>query len=72
MRVDLLKKKIGLYLKKEQLIQNSEYTKLEKHYLAKSRKNLTVANLLFKISDADEVKKILKLSSDFDFNDWIL
>lgn len=72
MRVDLLKKKIELYLKNEQLIQSSEYTKLEKLYLTKSRKNLTVANLLLKISDVDEIKKILKLSSDFETYDWAI
>ena len=72
MRVDLLKKKIELYLKNEQLIQSSEYTKLEKLYLIKSRKNLTVANLLLKVSDTDEIKKILKLSSDFETYDWAI
>ncbi len=72
MRTDILKKKITSYIKKEQLMQSQEYAKLEKHYLTKSRKNLTVANLLLKISDTEEIKKILKLSSDFETYDWAI
>ena len=53
MRVDVLKKRITLYIKKEQLMQSQEYTNLKKHYLTKSRKNLTVANLMLKISDTE-------------------
>src|SRR3989344_3273630 len=72
MRIDALKNKIQAYIKKEQLMQSQEYAKLEKNYLIKSRKNLTVANLLLRISDAEEIKKILKLSSDFETYDWAI
>ncbi len=47
---ELLKRKIERYLRKGQLFENDEHIKLEKPFLRKSRKNFTVANLLFKIS----------------------
>ena len=47
-RNEVLKRKIEGYLKKEQLFKNDEHKKLEKLFLTKSRKNFTVANILFK------------------------
>jgi len=72
MRTDMLKKKIASCIKKEQLMQSQEYAKLEKHYLAKSRKNFAVAKLMLKISDTEEIKKMLKISSDFETYDWAI
>mgnify|MGYP001572747096 CR=1 FL=1 len=71
-RIDILKKKIESYLKKEQLLKSTEYTKLEKPYLAKARKNFTAANLLFRISDQEKLKDILNLAFDFYFYDWVI
>lgn len=71
-RVDILKKKIDGYLRKEQLLKNQEHTKLEKPFLTKARKNFTVANLLFKISEQEELKKVLALASDFNSYDWVI
>lgn len=71
-RIDFLKRKIQIYLKREQLLKNEEYTKLEKPYLKKARKNFTVANLMFKISEEDGFKKVLSLSSDFETYDWVI
>ncbi len=42
-REDVLKNKIGRYLKKEQLFELEEYKRLEKSFLIKSRKNFTVS-----------------------------
>ncbi len=50
-RNEMLKKRIERFLKKEQLFKNEEHKKLEKLFLAKSRKNFSVANLMFKISE---------------------
>jgi uncharacterized protein (UPF0332 family) len=71
-RVDFLDKKIERYLGKEQLLKNREYTSLEKPYIAKSRKNLAVARLLFKISENDDSKRLLSLASGFEMYDWVI
>jgi uncharacterized protein (UPF0332 family) len=71
-RVDFLKKKIAGYLKKEQLFKDEEYKKLERSYQAKARKSFTVANLQFKISDEENVKKMLNLTSEFEMFDWVI
>ena len=71
-RIDILKKKIDAYVRKEQLLKNQEYTQLEKPFLRKARKNFTVANLLFKLSEQEEIKKILALPSDFELYDWVI
>ena len=71
-RNEALKRKIGGYLKKEQLLKNNEHKKLEKPFLAKSRKNFTVANVLFKISEREDARKLLNLASDFDTYDWVI
>ena len=68
-RYDFLKGKIEGYLKKEQLFRSDEHKKLEKPFLAKARKNFTVANLLFKISEQEEMRKLLSLASDFEMYD---
>ena len=71
-RIDFLQKKIEGYLRKEQLLKKEEYTQLEKPFLKKARKNFTVANLMFKISEQDEFKKLLALSSDFETYEWVI
>ncbi len=71
-RINLLKKKIENYLKKGQLVQNDDNKQFEKLFLKKARKNITVASLLFKISDEEDIKKLLKLSSDFETYDWTI
>lgn len=71
-RIEMLKKKIERYLKKEQLFKNDEHKKLEKPFLAKSRKNFAVANLLFKISEQEDTRKLLNLASDFEAHDWVI
>lgn len=69
---EVLKIKIDRYLKKEQLFNNEEHKKLEKPFLTKSRKNFTVANLLFKISEQEDMRKLLNLASDFEMYDWVI
>lgn len=67
-----LKRKIEQYMKKGQLSQSDEHKKLEKSFSAKSRKNFAVANLLFKISEHEDTRKILNLSADFEMYDWVI
>ena len=69
---ELLKIKIERYLRKEQLFGNDEHKKLEKPFLRKSRKNFTVANLLFKISEQQDTRKLLNLAPDFEMYDWVI
>lgn len=71
-RNEILKNKINIYLKKEQLLQGDEHKKLEKSFLTKSRKSFNVANLLFKISEQEEIRKLLSLASDFETYDWAI
>ena len=71
-RIDFLQRKIGGYLRKEQLLKKEEYTQLEKPFLRKARKNFTVANIMFKISEQDEFKKTLTLSQDFETYEWVI
>ncbi len=70
-RNEWLKRKINVYLKKEQLLKNQDNTKFEKPFLAKARKNFTVANLLFNISEQEETKKLLVLAHGFEMYDWV-
>jgi len=70
-RKEILKRKIELYLKKEQIFQSDEHKKLEKPFLTKARKNFGVGNLLFKISEQEDIKKMINLASDFDAYDWV-
>ncbi len=71
-RGEVLRKKIDRYLRKEQLFQDEEHKKLEKAFLTKSRKNFTVANLIFKISEQEGIRKLLSLASDFEMYDWVI
>ena len=71
-KIDLLEKKISGYLRKKQLLKNEEYAKLEKPFLKKARKNFTVANLMFKISEQDEFKKKLALPKSFETYEWVI
>ncbi len=71
-RSDFLKRKISGYLRKEQLLKRYEYKKLEKPFLAKARKNYTVANVLFRISEHDELKKVLSMPHDFNTYEWVI
>lgn len=69
---DTLKRKISRYLKRKQLLKDDEHKKLEKSFLTKSRKNFAIANLIFKISEQDDMKKLLSLTSDFEMYDWTI
>ncbi len=71
-RSEVLKRKIDRYLRKEQLFKEEEHKKLEKPFLTKSRKNFSVANLLFKISEQKDIRKLLNLASDFEIYDWVI
>ena len=71
-RSEVLKRKIERYLKKEQLFKDEEHKKLEKPFLAKSRKNFAVASILFKISEQEDIRKLLNLTSDFEMYDWVI
>lgn len=71
-RSDFLKRKIAVYLKKEQLLKKDEYKKLEKPFLAKARKNFTIANLMFRISEQNYFKKALALPESFETYEWVI
>lgn len=71
-RKEALKNVIDNFLKKEQLFKSEEHKKLEKAFITKARKNFSIANLLFKISEQDYLKKLLTLSSDFEMHDWVI
>ena len=71
-RKEVLKRKIEGYLKKEQISKYDEHKKLEKPFLAKARKNFTVGNLLYRISEQEGIKKMISLASDFETYDWVI
>lgn len=71
-RKEKLKKKINRHLERGQLSKSDEHKKLEKPFLAKSRKNIAVANILFKISEQEGIRKMLRLASDFEVYDWVI
>ncbi len=64
--------KIENYIKKEQISKDDDNKKLEKPFLKKSRKNFSVANLLFNISENEDMKEFLNLSPDFETHDWVI
>lgn len=68
-RGEVLRKRMARYLKKEQLSKDEEHKKLEKPFLTKSRKNFSVANFLFKVSEQGDIRKMLNLASDFEMYD---
>lgn len=72
MKKDFLKKRIARYMKKKQLIKDIEYMKLEKPFITKARKNYTVSNILFNISEKDDLKKVLSISQDFNMYEWVI
>jgi uncharacterized protein (UPF0332 family) len=72
MKAEDLKKRIERYIKKEQLTKREEFTKLKNSFLQKSRKNFTVANLQFKISEDDEIKNVLALPKNFETYEWTI
>jgi len=71
-RSKFLKRKIASCLRKEQLLKKQEYTKLEKPFLAKARKNYAIANLMFKISEQNDFKKSLELPESFETYEWVI
>ena len=71
-KTETIKRKIESYLEKEQLSKSDEHKKLKRPFLAKSRKNFTVASLLFKISEQEDTRKLLNLASDFEAYDWVI
>ncbi len=71
-REEILRKKIDSYLRKEQLGKSNEHVKLETSFMVKSRKNFTVANLLFRISEEDDLKKTLSIAHGFEMYDWTI
>lgn len=71
-RNGVLKRKISRYLKKGQLVKTDEHKKLEKPFLKKSRKNFAIANLLFRISEREDIRKLLNLASGFEMYDWVI
>ena len=71
-RSDFLRMKIDGYLEKEQLLKKQEYTKLEKPFLAKARKNYAIANLMFKISEQNGFKRVLALPESFETYEWVI
>jgi len=71
-RKEVLKNIIDGFLRKEQLVKSEEHEKLEKPFISKARKNFSIANLLFKISEQDDLKKLLTLASDFEMYDWVI
>lgn len=71
-RTEILNRKIKSYLKRKQVFRSDEHKKLETPFLVKARKNLTVGSLLFKISEQEDLKKMINLSSDFETYDWVI
>jgi len=68
----ILKKQIDAFLKRGQLLKNEEYRRLEKPYLTKARKNFTIANFMNSVSEREDMRKMLNLSSDFEMYDWVI
>ena len=71
-RKEALRRFIGGFLKRGQLFKSEEHKKLEKSFISKARKNFSIANLLFKISEKKDLKKLLSLTSDFEMHDWVI
>ena len=71
-RIEVLMEKIKGYLRKEQLFMDVEHKKLKKLFLTKSRKNVSVAHLLFKISEEEDIRKLLNIPSDFEMFEWVI
>lgn len=71
-RKKVLNNQIEAFLKNGQLLTNDVFKKLEKPYISKARKNFTVANLMNNISDKEDLKSILNISSDFEMYDWVI
>lgn len=53
-------------------MKSESHSKLERPFLLKARKNITVGNLLFSISGQDELKKFLHLTASFESFEWVI
>lgn len=72
MREKLLKLKIDGYVQSRELYEDKNFVLLIPYYLDKSRHNLETANLLLKLSDDGESKRVLRLREDYNAYDWVI
>jgi uncharacterized protein (UPF0332 family) len=67
-----LKLKIDGYVQSRDLYEDKNFAVLTSYYLDKARHNLETANLLFKLSEDEELKKALTLRGDYYAYDWVI
>lgn len=72
MKKELLKLKINSYLKNDDIYKDKGFSTLVPYYITKARHNLLTANLLNKISEDAQTKKLLSIPSDYVGFDWVI
>ncbi|MBU2638853.1 MAG: hypothetical protein KJ955_07810 [Nanoarchaeota archaeon] len=68
----MLKRRISIYFKKEQLEKDVSFIRLKQPFLKKARKNFALAAFLMDISNKDDFKEMLSMPSDFEAYDWVV
>ncbi|MFH1478827.1 MAG: HEPN domain-containing protein [Candidatus Omnitrophota bacterium] len=72
LKQEMLKIKIKGYFENGELKIDSSATSLVKYYTDKARHNIETASLLMEASKNNEIKKRLKVSSDYLGYDWVI
>jgi len=72
MRKELLKLKIDGYLKDGDVYEDKGFSALVPYYITKARHNLLTANLLNKISEEVQNKRLLSIPDDYAGYDWVI
>lgn len=66
-----LKKTIENYMRKRVLNENKKYEELAEGYLEKARNNLIAMQIDYKVSEDENIKKVLQIS-EFKEYDWVV
>lgn len=69
-RKEMLKVKVQGYFKDGDLKKEPAITALVKYHIDKARHNIETSSLLIESSESVEIKKILRVSSDYTGYDW--
>lgn len=72
MKLAQLEEKMRQYQKSRIIFEDTSLHSLVPFFQGKARHNLETANILWKISEDDEAKRVLKISGDYVGYDWVI
>lgn len=72
MRLEQLEEKLKEYKRTRIIFEDTNLHSLVPFFQNRARHNLETAKILWKISEEDEAKKVLKISEDYVGYDWVI